>query len=1534
MAPGLSQVIVYEAGPSGQPNTILNRMATDNLAKQISSSWTWSGSPTSDGIFQQLAAQGQSFFQASGDSDAYTGSIPQPADSPYITTVGGTTLTTSGPGGTWVSETTWNWFNRGTGTDGASGGISTLYTIPSWQQGISMSANQGSTTMRNIPDVALTADNVLVAYNNGTSGAVGGTSCAAPLWAGFMALINQQALANGKQPIGFINPAIYSLAQGTGYSSSFHDITTGNNTNLTSPAKFFAVSGFDLCTGWGTPAGSGLINALAGAPTAQVLSNNVVLVVESCTNNAVDPGEMVTMNFGLINAGAANTTNLVATLQTGGGVISPSASQTYGVLTAGGAAVTRPFSFTAGGACGGSVTATLQLEDGASNLGTVTFTIALGAAVPVTSLSENFDSVTAPALPQSWATAVTSGILGNWVVTNGFSDSTPNSAFVADAGTAGQTELSSPVIPIVSSSAHVTFRQNYNLALRASRSRFYDGGELQISIGGGAFAEILSAGGSFVTGGYNCTLATGTGNPLGGSQAWGGNSGGWTTTTVQLPASAAGQNIQLKWVLATGANTFVAVGWFVDSVTIQDSSFSCCAVSADVSVSQTAAPNAGVVGQNLAYTLTISNSGPSAASNLSITDSLPSSVTFVSASPGCINLGGSIACTIGTLGGGATSNFVVTVKPTVEGPITNSVSVTSTLSDLNLANNLSVKTTPVYTAPGITSQPTNQVTVVGGPANFYVTATGTAPLSYQWTFGGARLSGATSTTLALANVQTNQGGNYAVIITNSAGSLTSAVASLTVLIPPWITTQPTNQMTVSGSNTSFQVQAAGSAPLSYQWLFNGANLAGGTGSKLSLNSVQTNQAGGYSVLITNSAGSVTSIVASLAILVPPSITLQPSNQTAIVGQNVTFQSGASGTAPLSYQWLSGGTTLAGAGTTSLLLSNIQPSQAGAYSFVATNAAGAATSIVAQLTILVPPSITSQPSNQTVVVGGSVNFQVSATGTAPLSYQWLFNSTNSLGGNTNTLSLTNAQTSQAGGYAVVITNNAGSVTSTVAMLTVGTPPSVTNPPSSLTVVQGQNATFSVSASGDGPLSYQWRFNGAPVGSSSSSAYTVVGATVTNAGNYDAVVSNAYGSATSIVAQLTVLVPPSISGQPTNQTVVAGSDANFQVGASGSSPLNYQWWFNGTNGVGANTNTFSLTNAQLSQAGGYSVVITNSAGSVTSTVAMLTVGMPPSVTNPPSSLTVVQGQNATFSVSASGDLPLSYQWRFNGVPVGGSSSSAYAVVGATVTNAGNYDAVVGNAYGWATSIVAQLTVLVPPSIISQPTNQTVVVGSNANFEVTAAGTEPLDYQWWFNGTNALAPNTNALTITNAQTNQTGSYTVVITNAAGSITSSVAGLIVLLPPSITSQPTNQTSGLDANVSFYVSVIGSAPLTYQWTFKGAVVPGATTNTLTLTSVQPSEAGAYAVTITNAAGSTTSAAANLTILVPPSLATPVVNGTAVSVSVSTLSGLNYLLEYKNALQDPSWAPITSWQPGTGGVLLLQDTNGVVGTKFYRIRCQ
>jgi hypothetical protein len=303
MAPGLSKVVVYEAGPNGLANDILSAMSTNTAIKQFACSWSFGTTPrgTMDGLFQKLAVQGQSFFDASGDSGAFTGTWPEPDDDPYITQVGGTTLATCAPGGAWLSETAWNAPDLSSAT---SGGYTANYSIAAtatWQQGISMSANGGSTTLRNIPDVAMVADDIFIVADNGQQEISGGTSAAVQLWAAYAALANQQAAASGQQPIGFINPAIYALGKSPRYSAVFYDTTAGNNSTTGIAPEFFAVPGYDLCTGWGSPAGGSLILALA-TPDRFVITPGAGFAANGPVGG---PFSVTAQSLTLTNAGAS-----------------------------------------------------------------------------------------------------------------------------------------------------------------------------------------------------------------------------------------------------------------------------------------------------------------------------------------------------------------------------------------------------------------------------------------------------------------------------------------------------------------------------------------------------------------------------------------------------------------------------------------------------------------------------------------------------------------------------------------------------------------------------------------------------------------------------------------------------------------------------------------------------------------------------------------------------------------------------------------------------------------------------------------------------------------------------------------------------------------------------------------------------------------------------------------------------------------------------------------------------------------------------
>jgi hypothetical protein len=280
MAPGASVLIVYEDTSGNADIDIFNAYASDNIAKQMSFSFgIGDGNAAADEqAFQEFHAQGQNFFVASGDEGANLGDGGWPGFSQNVTDVGGTDLTTSGGGGAWSSES--GWVGSGTGWCDSSNSSTPCYQssydgIPSYQQAIvsTITAAGGSAKYRNLPDVSADANTDSFWCAAGTcQGGLGGTSLAAPRWAGFVALANEQAAANG-ETIGFLNPLVYTIGQGSDYDAAFHDITTGSNpSGSTVPAgftgSFTATTGFDMVTGWGTPNGQGMINALAPASTA------------------------------------------------------------------------------------------------------------------------------------------------------------------------------------------------------------------------------------------------------------------------------------------------------------------------------------------------------------------------------------------------------------------------------------------------------------------------------------------------------------------------------------------------------------------------------------------------------------------------------------------------------------------------------------------------------------------------------------------------------------------------------------------------------------------------------------------------------------------------------------------------------------------------------------------------------------------------------------------------------------------------------------------------------------------------------------------------------------------------------------------------------------------------------------------------------------------------------------------------------------------------------------------------------------------
>ncbi len=618
------------------------------------------------------------------------------------------------------------------------------------------------------------------------------------------------------------------------------------------------------------------------------------------------------------------------------------------------------------------------------------------------------------------------------------------------------------------------------------------------------------------------------------------------------------------------------------------------------------------------------------------------------------------------------------------------------------------------------------------------------------------------------------------------------------------------------------------------------------------------------------------------------IALQPQDTSVMVNSNATFTAAATGFGVLSYQWQFNGAPIAGATNPSVTLANVQLTNDGDYDVVVTNTLGSATSTVAVLTVLAPPTITQQPQSQTVAVGSDPRIAVSAEGTQPLYFQLLYNGSpvfdiNGNGATNWGYVLLNVQTSQAGTYAWAVSNAYGSVVSSNAILTVDVPVSFTQQPQSQNKAIGGQATLSVAVTGTAPFTYQWYSNSAPlsdggrISGTATATLSISDLQTSDTGSYSVVVSNAVSTAQSSPANLAVLFPVVLAKQPQSQTVFAGSNATFIVSAFGDGPVGYSWLFNGAplsdNGriLGSQTPTLSISNVQAADAGIYAVVVTNPVSSVPSSNAVLTVLTPPSFPTPPADQVLAVGSNLNFNITVAGSQPISYQWFFNsgpltdGVRITGSASNVLNIANLQTTDSGPYYLVASNIVGSATSAVANVTVFIPPSFPLQLANQTWITGSNYTLTSLAVGTLPISYQWFQNGVmmtdngHFTGTATSTLSVSNVQTSDAATYAVVASNYSATISSNVV-ITVVVPPVITTQPRGYSVPLGFPVTLTGGASGTAPVGFQWILNGSPVPSATGPSLVISNTAPTNYGNYQLVATNAGGAATGAVAQLTL--------------------------------------------------------------------------
>ncbi len=429
----------------------------------------------------------------------------------------------------------------------------------------------------------------------------------------------------------------------------------------------------------------------------------------------------------------------------------------------------------------------------------------------------------------------------------------------------------------------------------------------------------------------------------------------------------------------------------------------------------------------------------------------------------------------------------------------------------------------VNTAASITGQPSGQTVCENDAASFTVTAGGSPAPTFQWRKNTVNIPGATSATLSLASATTGDAGSYDCVVTNSCGSVTSSAAVLAVNTAPQITGQPANATACEDSPASFSVSATGTPAPSYQWRHNTVNIPGATNALFSIPAVGTADAGSYDCVITNSCGSVTSTAATLTVDTAPLITGQPSGSTHCEGEGASFTVAATGSPAPTYQWQKNSVDIPGATSATYSIPSVLASDAGAYSCTVTNGCGSAISSSAALTVNTGAAFTTNPITQSICEGGTVVFSATATGSPAPTYQWTRDGIDLPGQTGTTLTLTGVTSADAAVYQCNATNACGTVGSATATLTVLTQVNITTNPAGQIVPEGGTATFTVAATGSGPLSYQWRKDGVNIPGATSDTLVIFPVTIDDAGDYDCVVSNTCGGQTSAPATLTVKCP---------------------------------------------------------------------------------------------------------------------------------------------------------------------------------------------------------------------------------------------------------------------------------------------------------------------------------------------------------------------------------------------------------------------------
>jgi hypothetical protein len=751
---------------------------------------------------------------------------------------------------------------------------------------------------------------------------------------------------------------------------------------------------------------------------------------------------------------------------------------------------------------------------------------------------------------------------------------------------------------------------------------------------------------------------------------------------------------------------------------------------------------------------------------------------------------------------------------------------------------------------------------------------------YQWFKNDREIIGAVGRSLFINQAAESDEGRYRLEVYSEAGILKASPVDLSVNDVPRVIVPPENITVEPDAPFVLAVSALGK-DLAYQWFLNGVAIPDAQASTYSVErAINGETEGVYSVVISSSTrfggvGEALQASAKTTVTVKdPTVIVRHPSPDEVSGVNLNSSRSwtveAQGT-NLQYQWQKNGTDIPGAVQKTYRLGGAQPSDEGVYRVVVTGDLGVSMSNDFVLEINKAPSFISQPQSASVVAGEKLEVSADVTGSSPIKFQWRKDGRPVAGQTGSSLKLQSVGNSEAGTYDVIVSNPVGSIRSAPFRVTVMNPPTIVTGPASIVVIPGESSSLSVVATGVGPLTYQWFKDGEVVEGANEPLLRLQTVSAQSDGRYSVSVSNAAGSVFSQAAKLTVLSPVTITSQPTNTRVLLRGKASLSVEVSEASlPVSYQWRKGGTLIPSATSKTLSFASVQASDAADYDVIITNDAGSVTSTAASLVIDSALASRPLPNKLSVNQGSGASISVEPIGEGPFTFQWRKNGQPLEGAIDDVLIFEFASVTDSGLYDVVISNPSSSVTSSQTEVQVVARINIAEQPAPVLASANDSVSLSVQASAKGALSYQWRKNGVNLSGATLPSLQLT-VSTETIGVYDVLISEnseqSVYSVLSAAAAVEIANPVRIVSPPRSLEVFQGDGAAFDVIATGTGKLTYSWSLAGKVIPNEISHRLVIpqATAKPPAVLSYSVTVSDGKTSQT-AIATLTVKASPSV--------------------------------------------------------------------